>query len=58
MAEILSGVTNKKIEYVNISYDDARGGMKENGMDEWLIDNILELNDYFKRDMLHKFLLQ
>lgn len=49
MAEILSGVTNKKIEYVNISDDDARGGMKENGMDDWLIDTILELNDYFKK---------
>jgi len=49
MAEILSGVTYKKIEYVNISDDNSRGGMKENGMDDWLIDTILELNDYFRK---------
>lgn len=23
--------------------------MKENGMDDWLIDTILELNDYFRK---------
>ena len=42
--EILSEVTGKKIEYVNIPDDDARGGMKEIGIDDWLIDTILELN--------------
>ncbi|MDN5845448.1 MAG: SDR family oxidoreductase [Candidatus Nitrosocosmicus sp.] len=48
IAELLSTATNKKIEYINISEEDARSGMKEAGMNDWLINAILELNGYFR----------
>lgn len=48
IAELLSAATNKKIEYVNISEEDARSGMKDAGMNDWLINAILELNRYFR----------
>jgi uncharacterized protein YbjT (DUF2867 family) len=48
-AEILSSVTNKKIDYINISNEEAGGALKEMGMDEWLINTILELYNYFKK---------
>lgn len=37
-AEILSKEVGKRILYVEITEGDARKGMKENGMDDWLID--------------------
>lgn len=49
IAEILSAAANKKIEYVNISDDEARSGMKEAGMDDWLANSILELIRYFRK---------
>jgi uncharacterized protein YbjT (DUF2867 family) len=49
MAEILSNATGKKISYVNISEEEARAAMKEIGMDDWLINTISELYDYFRK---------
>lgn len=48
-AEILSNATGKKIDYVNISDEEARGALKETGMDDWLISTILELYTYFRK---------
>ena len=48
-AEILSNVTGKKIDYVNISDKEARGAMKEAGLDNWLINTISELYEYFRK---------
>lgn len=48
-AEILSNVTGRKIDYVNVTEGDARGGMKEMGMDNWIINTISELYDYFRK---------
>jgi|SRR5215207_794839 uncharacterized protein YbjT (DUF2867 family) len=49
MAELLSNATGKKISYVAISEEEAKGGMKEMGMDNWLINTISELSNYFKK---------
>jgi uncharacterized protein YbjT (DUF2867 family) len=43
VAEILSEVTGKKINYINVSDDDARNGMKMMGMPDWLINALIEL---------------
>lgn len=48
-AEILSNATNKKINYVNISEEEARGAMKKMGMSDWIINTISELYDYFRK---------
>ena len=48
-AEVLSSATDKKISYVNISEEEARGAMKEMGMSDWLINTISELHDYFRK---------
>ena len=48
-AEILSNATDKKISYVNVSDEEARGAMKETGMNDWLINAISELSDYFRK---------
>jgi uncharacterized protein YbjT (DUF2867 family) len=47
-AEILSNATGKKIDYVNISDEEARGAMKEAGLDDWLINTISDLYTYFR----------
>jgi uncharacterized protein YbjT (DUF2867 family) len=49
MAEILSNATGKKISYVNVSEEEFRGAMKEMGMDDWLINTISELYNYFRK---------
>jgi hypothetical protein len=49
MAEILSNATGKKISYIIISEEVARAAMKEMGMDDWLINAILELYNYFRK---------
>ena len=49
MAELLSNATDKKISYVAISDEEARAGMKEMGMDDWIIKTISELSNYFKK---------
>ncbi|MER5176172.1 MAG: SDR family oxidoreductase [Candidatus Nitrosocosmicus sp.] len=43
VAEILSKEVGKKINYVNISDEDARKSMKSMGMEDWLIDGMMEL---------------
>ncbi len=42
-AEIISKEIGKKISYVNIPEEAARKGMKEVGMDDWLINSMIEL---------------
>ncbi len=42
-AEIMSKVLGKKIEYVNVSDEQASAGMKALGMPEWMINAMLEL---------------
>jgi uncharacterized protein YbjT (DUF2867 family) len=42
-AEILSKELAKKVNYVNISDEDARKGMKDMGADEWTISSMIEL---------------
>ena len=42
-AEILSKEVGKKVNYVNVSDEDARKGMKDISMDEWTINSLIEL---------------
>jgi len=42
VAEILSNEVNKRISYVDISEEESRRGMKQIGMEDWLIDAIME----------------
>src|ERR687885_1471329 len=42
-AEILSKEIGKKVNYVNISDEDTRKGMKDMGADEWTISSMVEL---------------
>ena len=39
----------KKIDYVNISDEEARGAMKEAGLDDWLINHQLDIYEYFRK---------
>jgi hypothetical protein len=48
IANILSKTTGKKITYVNVSDDDARKEMKDNGMQEWTINALIELSNFQK----------
>lgn len=48
-AETLSNATGKKIDYVNISDDEAREAMKEMGLNDWLINTITDLYGYFRK---------
>ncbi|HZC50369.1 MAG TPA: SDR family oxidoreductase [Nitrososphaeraceae archaeon] len=41
-AEILSKEVGRRISYVDIPEEDARKGMKHTGMDDWLIDAMME----------------
>jgi uncharacterized protein YbjT (DUF2867 family) len=43
IAEKLSKVLERPVEHVEVSLDDARGGMIEMGMPEWLADALYEL---------------
>jgi uncharacterized protein YbjT (DUF2867 family) len=49
VAEILSNTTGRKINYVNISDEEARAAMKEIGMSDWLIKTVSELSEYFRK---------
>ena len=49
LAEILSNTTGRKINYVNISDEEARAAMKEIGMSDWLINTVSELSEYFRK---------
>jgi len=42
-AEILSNVLGRRISYVSITEEDARNAMKRMGIEDWLIDALLEL---------------
>jgi len=42
-AEILSKQLGKKVNYVNVSDEQARKGMKDAGADEWTINSMIEL---------------
>ena len=42
-AEILSNVLGRRISYVNVTEEDARKAMKKMGMEDWLIDALVEL---------------
>jgi uncharacterized protein YbjT (DUF2867 family) len=48
-ADILSSATGKKIDYVNISDEEARGGIKEAGLDDWLINTISDLYALYRK---------
>ena len=43
VAEILSNVLGRRIAYVNVTDEDARNAMKKMGIEDWLIDALLEL---------------
>lgn len=47
-AEILSKQLGKKVNYVNVSDEDARKGMKDMGMDEWTINSVIALFEFAK----------
>jgi uncharacterized protein YbjT (DUF2867 family) len=47
-AEIISKEIGKKISYVDIPEEDARKAMKGIGMEDWLIDAIVELYNIIK----------
>ena len=49
-ADKLSNATGKKIDYVNISEEEAREALKETGMDDWLINTILGLYKLYRND--------
>ena len=42
-AEILTNSLGRRISYVNITEEDARKAMKKMGMEDWLIDALMEL---------------
>jgi len=48
VAEILSEETGRSISYIDISEEDARAGMKKNGMGDWFIQNALELYNIYR----------
>jgi uncharacterized protein YbjT (DUF2867 family) len=49
VAQTFTRTTGKKIDYISISEEEAREGMKESGMDDWLINTILELYSHFRK---------
>ena len=48
-AEILSNAAEKKIDYVNISEEETREALKETGMNDWLINTILDLYTLYRK---------
>ena len=48
-AEILSKEIGRKISHIDISADDARNGMKQSGMSDWLFDVIMDSLNYIIR---------
>src|SRR5919199_549243 len=47
-AEILSNEVGRRISYIDIPEEDAQKGMKNNGMDDWLVDAIMEFYSIIK----------
>ena len=48
VAQILSEETGRSISYVDISEEDARKGMKKMGMEDWFIQNAVELYNTYR----------
>jgi uncharacterized protein YbjT (DUF2867 family) len=48
VAEILSNALGRRITYVNITEEDARKAIKKMGMEEWLIDALIEFYNVIK----------
>ncbi len=48
VSDILSKVIGRKISYIDITEEDARKGMKEIGIEEWLIDAMIELDNIIR----------
>jgi len=48
VAEILSNALGRRITYVNITEEDARKAMKKMGIEEWLIDALIEFYNVIK----------
>lgn len=50
-AEILSEGVGKKINYVDISDEDARKAMKDIGLEDWLIEGMMDLYNMIRNDV-------
>lgn len=48
VAEILSNATGRKIDYVNISEEEARQAMKDMGISDWLINGVIEVIELYR----------
>jgi uncharacterized protein YbjT (DUF2867 family) len=48
VAEILSEETGRSISYIDISEEDARKGMKKMGVEDWFIQNAIELYNIYR----------
>lgn len=48
-ADIMSEVTGKKIEFVDVPEEKAIESMKQNGVPDWLIEAMSELHDIYKK---------
>ena len=48
VAEVLSNALGRRITYVNITEEDARKAIKKMGMEEWLIDALIEFYNVIK----------
>lgn len=51
VAEILSNATGRKINYVNISEEKARGAMKDMRISDWLINGVIEVIELYRSDI-------
>ena len=47
-AEILSNEAGRRISYIDIPEEDARKRIKDSGMDDWLVDAIMEFYSIIK----------
>ncbi|MBI5814750.1 MAG: hypothetical protein HZB29_03980 [Nitrospinae bacterium] len=47
VAEILSGVTGRRVTYVDIPLDEARRTMTREGLPDWLADDLRKLYEIF-----------
>ena len=48
-AEILSKEIGRKISYIDITGEEARNGMKQNGVSDWLTDVIMDSLNFIIR---------
>jgi uncharacterized protein YbjT (DUF2867 family) len=51
VAEILSNATGRKIDYVNISEEEARRAMKDMGISDWLINGVIEVIELYRNSI-------